>query len=146
MTDYRTHCAWCHADLSNGYITFLPAFDYQYDWHTEPDELAIRYCSAKCVRARRSELFHRRKMANEKWPRFTVEVPPELAAMLDAAIKAQLGVNVSAFSRAGVARRALRMLLDEVAPVEEPAIEATGEDVIDFLEIEQWTGGSDEAG
>lgn len=133
MTDYRTHCAWCHRELDGSYITFLPAFDYQYDHPVEADELAVRYCSAACVTARRRELFHRRKAPREKkWTRWTAEVPPELAAMLEAAAKHSLGVNRASYSRANVVRAALGMYLDAHAPIAEAPVDATASDVIDL--------------
>lgn len=65
----------------------------------------------------------------EKWPRFQVEVPPELAIEIDDAHRRSLGVNASSASRAGATRAGLRMYLDATAPEREAAIEGTAIEV-----------------
>ena len=71
------------------------------------------------------ELFIRTKLPDERWPRFTVEVPPELAVLLDTVQKRALGVNRSAASRAGIVRAGLILFLEATANPPEPAIDAT---------------------
>lgn len=132
--EYKTHCAWCRAELNGRFVTVMGP------WEAYSREDAVRYCSSKCATARRDTMFHRTKVSGrEKWVRYQVEIPPELAAMLDETIKAQLGVNVSSFSRANVTRRALRALLNEVAPIPEPPIDSTASDVIDLPALPPWT-------
>lgn len=54
----------------------------------------------------------------EKYVRFSAEIPPEVAAYIEAAYRKRLGVNVSAFSRANIVRAAFTMYLDEIDPRE----------------------------
>lgn len=109
-------CPWCNKALGDQHI--------------------FGYCSEKCAREARADMFNRTKMPGEKWPRFAAEIPPEIAEMIDAASKKNLGVNVSAFSRANVVRSALRMYLDAADPLPEPAIDATAEDDVSVLTLE----------
>lgn len=71
----------------------------------------------------------RPKEYREKWPRFCAEVPPELAEQLDAAHKKALGINRSAFSRAGIVRTALHLYLEQIDPLPEDALEGTATEV-----------------
>jgi hypothetical protein len=118
-------CCYCGADLDGGYIEAIPAWDHQIIWREEAD---ARYCSGECLRKRVGELFFREKLPDERWPRFTVEVPPELAALLDRVQRRALGVNQSAASRAGIARAGLILYLEAEADLPSPAIDATAED------------------
>jgi hypothetical protein len=97
-------CCYCSKDLHGGYIEAIPAWDNQILWREDAD---ARYCSAECLRKRVGELFIRTKLPDERWPRFTVEVPPELAVLLDSVQKHALGVNRSTrVARGDRARRA----------------------------------------
>lgn len=124
-------CAWCGAPLDGQVHTGLPVHDMDHYAPGELDPDDDRYCSAKCIEKRIDELFHRRKRwlstGQEKWPRFTAEVPPELALLLDNVQRRHMGVNASSASRSGMVRAGLRLYLHEVAFVEEPAIEATAD-------------------
>lgn len=117
-------CCYCPNDLDGGYIEGIPARDYEIPSREDAD---ARYCSAECLRKRVGELFIRTKLPNERWPRFTVEVPPELAVLLDAVQKRALGVNRSSASRAGIVRAGLILFLEATANPPEPAIDATAE-------------------
>lgn len=125
-------CCYCPNDLDGGYIEAIPAWDHQILWREEAE---TRYCSAECLRKRVAELFFRTKLPDERWPRFTVEVPPELAALLDAVQKRALGVNRSAASRAGIARAGLILYLEATANPPVPAIDATAEVEADVPEL-----------
>lgn len=120
MTDYARQCAWCHADLSAGWIDGPPAFAHQPESH--------RYCSEGCALARLDELFRRSRQPGETWVRYCVEVPPEVSELLDGIIRRQLGVNRESFSRANVTRRALRDLLRRVVEVPAPAVSGSAEE------------------
>jgi hypothetical protein len=126
-------CCYCPNDLDGGYIEAIPAWDHQILWREE--EADTRYCSAECLRKRVAELFFRTKFPDERWPRFTVEVPPELAALLDTVQKRALGVNLSAASRAGIARAGLILYLEATANPPLPAIDATAEVEADVPEL-----------
>jgi len=73
----------------------------------------------------------------EKWPRYGVEVPPELAVQLEAAQRKSLGVNATPTNatRANLVRAALRMYLQATDPEREAAIEGTAIEI--FNDIEQ---------
>jgi broad specificity phosphatase PhoE len=116
-------CDWCGAELGGLYLSGLPVSNW---WLYDPD--MGYYCSARCFTERRADLFRRDKQGREKWVRYSADIPPELAAMIDAAAKKSLGVNVSAFSHANVVRAALRLYLDKYAPVADPSIDATATD------------------
>lgn len=79
----------------------------------------------------RDRLWTRRKRPGEKWPRFSVEVPPELAEMLDAAQRKSLGVNQDSATRPNLVRSGLRLYLNTVEPEPEAAIEGTATEIID---------------
>jgi hypothetical protein len=75
---------------------------------------------------------------NEKWPRFCSEIPPELAAELDTAIKR---VSLS-YTRAAAVRSALRLWLEHNSPELDPAIDGTAEEIINLPTIEETVGGT----
>lgn len=77
----------------------------------------------------RDDSWTRTREPGERFVRFSVDVPPELAGQLDAAVRKSLGVNQSAFSRANSTRSALRLLLNTLAPEPPEAIEGTAIDV-----------------
>lgn len=80
---------------------------------------------AWCRRRRYFGLHHPRadRNGNEKWVRFSVEVPPEFVPLLEQAQRASMGVNYRP-SRASVVRAALYRYLEEYLPPEaEPAID-----------------------
>lgn len=70
----------------------------------------------------------------EKWPRFTAEVPTELAEEIDRVQKKSLGVNYSSASRAGAVRAALRLWLNFIDPPPEPreTVDSTAVDITDL--------------
>lgn len=125
-------CCYCGEDLGGGYIEGIPAWDHEILSREDAD---ARYCSAECLRKRVGELFIRTKLPDERWPRFTVEVPPELAVLLDAVQRRALGVNLSAASRAGIARAGLILFLEATANPPVPAIDATAEVEADVPEL-----------
>jgi len=106
----RTTCLWCSSELG---------------------AIVGDYCSSGCLQAERRELFNRPRRLREKWPRFSAEVPPELAVMLDEAQKRSLGINWRQGSRAGLVRSALLMYLDAAAPMPDPAIEGEIVEVVE---------------
>jgi hypothetical protein len=120
-------CCYCGNNLDGGHIEGIPAWDHQILWREDAD---ARYCSAECLFKRVGELFIRTKLPRERWPRFTVEVPPELAALLDAVQKRALRVNRSAASRAG-----LILYLEATAIPPAPAIDAVAEVEADVPEL-----------
>jgi hypothetical protein len=111
-------------DLDGGYIEGIPAGDHQILWREDAE---TRYCSADCLLKRVSELCIRTKLPDERWPRFTVEVLPELAMLLDSVQRLVLGVNRRAASRAGIVRAGLILYLEATAIPPAPAIDATAE-------------------
>lgn len=102
-------------------------------WCSRPLGLIVGdYCSADCLQRERADLFHRDKTAWEiahdvRWPRYCAEIPPEIAAMLDAAQARSMGVNRLSATRAGMVRAALVMYANALAPMPEPAVEGSGE-------------------
>lgn len=129
-------CSWCGKPLSGQVPTGLPAYDGDSSYFPDTD----RYCSAKCIYKRVEQLFHRRKrivrtgpnlgeIEDEKWPRFTAEIPPELAQLLEDVHKRRLGVNAAHATRAGLVRAGLRLYLETYAEAREPAIDTTAEEI-----------------
>jgi hypothetical protein len=125
-------CCYCGGHLGGGYIEAIPAWDHQILWREDAD---ARYCSTECLSKRVGELSIRTKLPDERWPRFTVEVPPELAALLDTVQKRALGANRSAASRAGIVRDGLILFLEATANPPQPAIDATAEVEADVPEL-----------
>lgn len=136
-------CPWCHTPLDGQVHTGLPAFDFLLSKFPDPDYPdADRYCSKRCLAERVKSLFDRRKLLvqtgevfagiaigePEKWPRFTAEVPPEMAALLDGIHRRRLGVDASSASRAGIVRAGLRLYLETYGEVQEPAIDGEVEE------------------
>lgn len=82
---------------------------------------------------RRDDSWSRPKRYGEKWPRFSAEIPPELAPLLDAAQRRSLGVNASPrnATRANLVRAGLRLYLNAVHPEPDAAIDSTAIDIID---------------
>lgn len=80
----------------------------------------------------------RRKVYGERWPRFTAEVPPELAEAIDEAQRKSLGVNASPANatRANAVRAGLRLYLNAVDPEPEAAIEGTAIEIVDLPALE----------
>lgn len=76
----------------------------------------------------RDESWLRDKHVGEKWPRFSGEVPPELAAELDKRIGKFNGPR----SRADMVQSGLRLYLNAVSPEDPPPIETTATDIIDL--------------
>lgn len=132
MADYETQCAWCHQDLDGGHLDGPPAFGTPV-WQIAPE--AHRYCSARCLQARIGELFMRTRDPREKWVRYSVEVPPEIAQLIDDVSKQRLGINATAYTRANVTRRALRELLDRILEIPEPTVDATAVDAPEELTV-----------
>jgi len=90
----------------------------------------------------RDDLWLRSKRPGEKWPRFSAEVPPELAEMLDAAQRKSLGVNASSTNanRANLVRAGLRLYLNHVDPEPQPPtydVDGTAEEIIDLPLLDQ---------
>ena len=86
----------------------------------------------------RDDSWARDKQAREKWPRFSAEVPPELAALLDEAQRKSLGASYDGYlkrptnaTRANMVRAGLRLYLERVDPEPEPAIDSTAVEIID---------------
>lgn len=136
----RQRCAYCGKPLDAGHIEGIPAYDQQIAWGDE--EANVRYCSTDCLLKRILELFHRQKMPGEKWSRFAVEVPPEMASLLDQTQRSALGVDAASASRAGMVRAGLSMYLTSHAKLPGPSVEATAEDGGGELS----EGGNQEAG
>jgi hypothetical protein len=80
----------------------------------------------------------RKHPLEDKWPRFTAEVPPELAEALDLAQRKSLGVNATSqnATRANMVRAALRLYLNTVDPLPDEAIEGTAVEIFDLSQIE----------
>ena len=75
---------------------------------------------------------------NEKWPRLTTEVPPEIAEELDRIgklVNRRHGLG-SVPKRASIVRHALLEWMEKYDPEPGPAIEATAEEIIERLELE----------
>lgn len=81
----------------------------------------------------RDDSWLRRKRHGESWPRYCAEVPPELAAEIDAAQRGSLGVNATDANatRANAVRAGLRLYLEATAPEREAAIEGTCVELLD---------------
>jgi hypothetical protein len=79
----------------------------------------------------RDEAWSRTKEPNEKWPRFSTEVPPELADLIDAAQRKSLGVDAMSASRASCTRAALRLYLNALDPEDEESIEGTAREHVE---------------
>jgi hypothetical protein len=72
---------------------------------------------------------------DQKWPRFQVELPPEMAEELMRLHRIDMGVNASAATRQGVLRSALLEWWDKRDPEPAPAIEGSAVDVVELLEL-----------
>jgi broad specificity phosphatase PhoE len=82
----------------------------------------------------------RRKLHGETWPRFSAEVPPELAEAIDAAQRKSLGVNQSAATRANVVRAGLRLYLNTVDPEPEPPTYDVDGEVVEIVDLPMLEG------
>lgn len=82
----------------------------------------------------RDDSWTRRKRAREAWPRFTAEVPPELAEELDRAQRKSLGLDATPrnATRANMVRAGLRLYLNAVAPEPDAAIDSTAVELVDL--------------
>lgn len=89
----------------------------------------------------RDDAWLRDKRPGETWPRFTAEVPPELAEALEAAQRVSLGVNASErnVTRANLVRAGLRLYLNHVdpEPAPQPYTDSTAEEIIDLPLLER---------
>jgi hypothetical protein len=85
----------------------------------------------------RDDSWARSKLHGEKWPRFSAEVPPELAKALDEAQRRSLGNDYSPTNatRANMVRAGLRLYLNRVDPEPEPAIESTAVEVVEVKRL-----------
>jgi len=80
----------------------------------------------------RDDAWSRRKRHDEQWPRFAAEIPPELAAEIDALRPTVIAPN--SLTRAQVVRAGLRLWLNHHAPEPpppEPAIESTAVEIVE---------------
>lgn len=91
----------------------------------------------------RDESWSRDKQVGEVWPRFTAEIPPELAEALVEAQRKSLGVNWDGYSgrprnatNANLVRAGLRLYLNTVDPEPGEAIEGTAVEMVDLPAIE----------
>lgn len=85
---------------------------------------------------------HTDRHGNEKWPRMTVEVPPEILIEAEAVAKKLRGRSQFGYgpkSRAAIIRMALLEWMNKHDP-EENVIEATAEEIFERMEIEQGEG------
>lgn len=86
----------------------------------------------------RDESWCRSKKPGETWPRYSVEVPPELAREIDAAQRRSLGVNASTLGRslrASAARAALNLLLRTLDPERTPTPYDANGDAVEVVEL-----------
>jgi hypothetical protein len=87
----------------------------------------------------RDDSWARDKLYDEKWPRFSAEIPPELAEELAAAQRKSLGNSWDGYSgrpinatRANMVRAGLRLYLNKISPEPEPPIDSTAVEIIDL--------------
>jgi hypothetical protein len=81
---------------------------------------------------RRAIRFMAKSMGNaegERWPRFQVELPPEVAEELMQLYRVEMGVNANAATRGGLLRSALLEWWERRDPEPAPAIEGTAVDL-----------------
>lgn len=87
----------------------------------------------------RDDSWLRRKRHGEKWVRFSAEIPPEIAAEIDANLLTAARPNT--LSRADAVRSGLRLWLNHHSPEPEEAVESTGVEIVDLPAL--GSGGSD---
>lgn len=90
----------------------------------------------------RDDSWAREKVPGEKWPRFSAEVPPELAEALKKAQRKSLGNDYDGYrksprnaTRGNLVRAGLRMYLNKVDPEPEPAIPGTAVEIVDLVRL-----------